>query len=126
MFSSEVPSPYSGAVSIQLTPPATARCSAAQRVASLSLMRIPPVTPPPNAISEISRPVRPKKLFFMAASSLSTCSLSTYSWRRSFGPQLEALNLAGRGLGQLGTELDHARIFVRRELAFAMVLQGAG
>src|SRR3984893_2046902 len=101
-------------------PPATARCSAAQRVASPSLMRIPPVTPPPNAISEISSPVRPKKLFFMAGS-----SLSTYSWRRAFGPQPEALNLAGRGLGQLGTELDHARIFVGRELAFAMVLQGA-
>src|SRR5580704_8044992 len=50
-------------------PPATARCSAAQRVDSLALMRIPPVTPPPSAISEISRPVRPRTLFLMAANS---------------------------------------------------------
>src|ERR1700676_5236311 len=105
MFSSEVPSPYSGAVSIQLMPPATARCSAAQRVASLALMRIPPVTPPPNAISEISSPVRPKKLFLI---SLNSC-------RRTSGPQLEALDLAGCGLRQVGAELDHPRILVGRE-----------
>src|SRR5450432_4067570 len=97
-------------------PPATARCSAAKRVASLSLMRIPPVTPPPNAISEISSPVRPKKLFFMAASSC----------RRAFGPQLEALDLAGCGLRQVGAELDRTGIFVGREPRLAMFLQGAG
>src|SRR5579871_3308198 len=51
-------------------PPATARCSAAHRVASLALMRMPPVTPAPSVISEISSPVRPKKLFLMGGSFL--------------------------------------------------------
>ena len=32
------------------------------------------------------------------------------------GAQLEALDFAGRGLRQLGAELDPARIFVGREL----------
>src|SRR5580700_6665143 len=104
MVSSEVPLPYSGAVSIQLMPPATARCSTAQRVASLALMRMPPVTPPPSAISEISSKVRPNKLFLMGANSC----------RRRLGPQLETLDLAGCGLGQVGAELDRAWIFVGR------------
>src|SRR5258708_33028750 len=97
-------------------PPATARCNAAQPVASLSFMRMPPVTPPPNAISEISSPVRPKMLFFMAARSS----------RRTFGPQLEALDLAGRGLRQVGAELDRPRIFVGDEPRYAVILQSEG
>src|SRR4030081_3372233 len=47
-------------------PAATARASTACRVASSAVIRIPPVTPAPNAISEIFRPVRPRGLVFMA------------------------------------------------------------
>ena len=38
------------------------------------------------------------------------------------GPQLEALDFSGRGLRQIGAELDPARIFVGRELLLAMLL----
>ena len=55
-------------------------------------------------------------------------------WRRyvstfSLSPvraQLEALDFAGGGLRQLRHELDPARIFVRRELVFHVLLQRRG
>src|SRR5262245_7556243 len=43
---------------------------------------------------------------------------------RRLRAQLEALNLAGRGLRQLGAEFDPARIFVGGELEPAVILQG--
>src|SRR6266516_6361043 len=42
---------------------------------------------------------------------------------RALRPQLEALDLAGRGLRQVGAEFDPARIFVGRERALHMLLQ---
>ena len=40
--------------------------------------------------------------------------------------QLETLNLAGGGLRQVVDEFDPARIFVRRELAFHVLLKRGG
>jgi hypothetical protein len=37
--------------------------------------------------------------------------------------QLETLDFPGGGLRQLGDELDPARIFIRREMGFDMVLE---
>src|SRR5437763_4806207 len=131
-------------------PAAAIRISALIRVRSSPLIRMPPVTPPPNAISEISRPVRPSQFFLMSYSKppiairstsrevacpLETLPLSDYHPLNSanipfqdsfFGirPQLEALDLSGRGFGQFGANFDPARIFVRCELLLAMFLQG--
>src|SRR6185369_17805724 len=43
--------------------------------------------------------------------------------RRALAAQFEALDLAGRGLRQIGAKLDPARVFVGRELGFDVVLQ---
>src|SRR5882757_8140982 len=43
--------------------------------------------------------------------------------RRALAAQFEALNLAGRGLRQIGAKLDPAGVFVRGELGFDVVLQ---
>ena len=40
--------------------------------------------------------------------------------------QLEALDLAGRGFRQLRYEFDPARVFVRRQPVFDVLLQGGG
>jgi hypothetical protein len=37
-------------------------------------------------------------------------------------PQLESLDLPGRGLREIGPEFDPARIFVGRQLLLAMLL----
>jgi hypothetical protein len=39
-----------------------------------------------------------------------------------FRPQLEPLDLSGRGLGEIGPKLDPARILVGRQLLLAMLL----
>src|SRR4051812_20325710 len=122
-------------------PPATARCSALYRVASSALIRMPPVTPPPSASSEISSPVRPKKPFRIGlpakrvrpreSGPLRSRRVGGTEYRRqvspepALGPQLEALDLAGRGLRQLGPKLDPAWIFVGCQLLLAVILQRA-
>src|ERR1700674_5962646 len=53
-------------------------------------------------------------------------SIIPISRSRTFAPQLEALNLAGRGFWQLVAELDPARILEGRELELDMLLQRAG
>src|SRR6267142_6771458 len=104
------------AVSIQLIPAATARCSASCLIASSGLIRMPPVTPPPNASSEMASPVRPRKDFRIASAYLqwviSTGGRKRATSAHALGPELEALDLASRGLGELGTKLDPARILV--------------
>src|SRR6516164_7801423 len=125
-------------------PAATERISAWMRVSSSALIRMPPVTPPPNASSEMRRPVRPRRFLriaFVVFHTRPRASMTTGSQGSGsrvppirpigsigfeFGPQPEALNLAGCGLRQVRTEVDPARIFVGRELGLAMVLQGAG
>src|SRR6185369_4390309 len=112
------------AVSIQLMPAETARCSASCLTASAGLIRMPPVTPPPNASSEMASPVRPKKVFRIT----SCCFLFRQrppTLAHALGPELEALDLAGRSLGQLRAELDPARILVRRKRGLHVLLQRA-
>src|SRR3954463_5571415 len=41
----------------------------------------------------------------------------------ALGSELEALDLAGRGLRQVGAELDPSRVLVRSELALHMLLK---
>src|SRR5690242_7970252 len=43
--------------------------------------------------------------------------------RRPLAAQFEALDLAGRGLRQVGAKLDPAGVFVGRELGFVVILQ---
>src|SRR5438445_13831826 len=43
--------------------------------------------------------------------------------RGGLAAQFEALNLAGRGLGQVGAKLDPARVFEGRKLGFDVVLE---
>src|SRR6478609_12183055 len=112
------------AVSIQLMPAEPARCSASCLTASAGLIRIPPVTPPPNSSSEMASPVRPKTVF-----RITFCcfffSVEAATSAYALGPELEALDLAGRSLGQLRAELDPARILVRRKRGLHVLLQRA-
>src|SRR5262245_47408388 len=99
-------------------PALTARVSVATQAVSSPLIRIPPVSPPPKAISEISRPARPRKVLRIP---FRYHAPALRSWR--LRTQSEALNLAGCGLRQVEPKLDPARILVGRELRFAMILQ---
>src|SRR5882762_8664594 len=107
-------------------PALTARVSVVTQAVSSPLIRSPPVSPPPKAISEISRPVRPRKLFRMPSryhgAGSRTSSRSWFSSRR-LRTQPEALDLAGCRLRQVNAKLDPAWILVGRELGLAMRLQ---
>src|SRR5262250_3400543 len=92
-------------------PAATARRSTASRIASSASIRIPPVTPAPNASSDISSPVRPSNV------------LRITNLRGALRAQLEALDLAGGGLRELDAKFDPARIFVGRKRALRVLLQ---
>src|SRR5262249_46150766 len=107
-------------------PALTARVSVVTQAVSSPRIRSPPVSPAPNAISEISRPVRPRKLFRMpsryhAPDRAPKSRSKSRSWRLRTQP--EALNLASGRLRQVAAKLDPAWILVRRKLGLAVVLQ---
>src|SRR6478672_4245179 len=110
------------AVSIQLMPAATARCSASCLIASGALIRMPPVTPPPKASSDIVSPVRPRKVFRIVCACLcSGCS------EHDAGGKRRQRTLSARSLKRwilpvavLGSS---ARIFVGRKRRLHVLLQ---
>src|SRR5262245_6044409 len=104
-------------------PALTARVSVVTQAVSSPLIRIPPVSPPPKAISEISRPVRPSKVFRIPSRYHAPKTTRQFSCTWRLRTQPETLNLAGCRLRQVAAKLDPARVLVGRELGLAMLLQ---
>src|SRR6187399_2115443 len=75
------------------------------------------------AITAIAAAAQPASNRRFMIGNLRSGTLKTSLARRALVAQFEALDLAGRGLRQVGAKLDPARVFVGGKLGFDVVLQ---